>query len=247
MWKVGVVVISIFAIAFALLPVAEFLSWAEFKITPAFAKHSHFVRLKNRAKGQTIYLLGTIHEGHFERGSGYPYEELRSVLQFVKPDLLLVEIRPESLERGKWGEGPPEMPYAMAVAQEAGIRVAGMDFWRADYHPMRNFDEREDRMTELISEAAMTKKVTLVFTGYSHVAGIRHRLAAADFLLDTTFTTQAKIRAFSTPAPGIIPKSYFTAVQEAALRASKHLSDYPPEWAESRFRLLNRLESGQSH
>ena len=240
MKKVAIgLVCSAILLAVLFLPAGELISWAEFRLFPGFAKRAHFLRL--RKSGQTIYLLGTVHGEHFRAGASYPYWELKSALDSLGPKLLLVEIRPLPLGLGLWGEGPPEMPYAVAIARNAGIAVKGMDFWRPHYQPAKDFDDREDHMASLILDGAKGQPVALVLTGFSHVTGLERRLRAAGFARDDSFTSQEKLNVLSRPESDRIPKDYFEAVTQAAERSSQRKSDYPAEWAEYRFGLLKTL------
>jgi len=221
------------------LPLGEFFSYLEFRWIPTYAKQSHFFRLKG-PKSELIYLLGTVHERHFHADGGYPYSEIKSALTAIEPDLLLVEIRPDSINQGFWGEGPPEMPYAVAIANELKIPVRGIDFWRRDYSPMRDFDERENKMSELIVGALGESNTTLILTGYSHISGLRHRLLAQQgFSVDNSFGSSEKLAIFSRAESELIPQNFFDAVSKAIERVSEHRSDYSEEWANGR-RLLSR-------
>ncbi len=158
---------------FRLLPVTELVSFFQFKIMPERAKVAHMARFKRGY--QTITMVGTVHWDHFE-SNRYPIWELLSVIQTLKPPLVLVEIRPEAVDAGQIGEGPIEMPVCLLAARQEGIVVSGMDDWSND------MERREDRMAENILARGSSTRGALVFTGYSHIEGLGRRLAKAGFV-----------------------------------------------------------------
>ena len=42
---------------------------------------------------QRIYLLGTLHHFHEHKDSVYPISDIQSAIEFINPDVLLVETR----------------------------------------------------------------------------------------------------------------------------------------------------------
>lgn len=78
-------------------------------IAPSYARDANFVRF---SKGPVeVFVLGTIHGRHLTTPA-YSLAHLLAVVANMAPDLLLVESRPEELARGRWGDGPIEMPFA---------------------------------------------------------------------------------------------------------------------------------------
>lgn len=240
--KIGMTLAAAILIASLFLPVQEILTWADYKILPAHAKQTNFIRLR-KTSGETVYLLGTVHEQHFQKASRFPYQNLKSALDSISPDVVIVEIRPQSLIQGQWGEGPPEMPYLAALASKSNIPVKGMDYWRADYKSARDMEDRENQMAKLIMESASGFHKALVFTGFSHIDGLKRRLMNQGYSLDSSFSSKEKSFALSQTEPDTIPKIYFEAVSNVILRASQHLSDYSPEWANQRKALLKSLQA----
>lgn len=238
-------IVALVALAGVFLPVGEIVSRLGFKFLPHSAKSAHFFRLRNPNSNTLIYLLGTIHGGHFARATAYPYYALLSALQNTKPNLLLVEIRPQAFAQGLWGEGPPEMPYAVSMAHKMNIPVTGMDYWRPDYTPARDFDDREDHMAKLIVESAKAGQTTLIFAGFSHVRGLKRRLVENGFSIDKSFGKNQKLAVLATEVPHDIPRDYVDAVSKVIDRVKLHQSDYSNEWAENRRILLAELEQRQ--
>ena len=244
---IGVGVATVFVLAGLVLPMGELISWLEFRVWPSYAKASHFRRFRMPHSEGTVYLLGTVHEMHFAEGASYPYWQIKSVIRALSPEEVLVEIRPASLDKELWGEGPPEMPYAVAVSKEAGIAFAGIDFWRPDYISGRDFDEREDRMADLIVKGIGSRKSVLILTGFSHVAGISRRLVASGFQPDFGFSSEEKMELFFRNEDAGIPESYFSAVGKVAALVESKQSDYPPKWASKRQSLLQVLRDRFQH
>ena len=162
----------------AIVPEARTL--ALLQLAPARARDANFVRLA-RPDGPTVYLLGTIHNRHLDTEE-YSLLHVQAVIQHLRPDLLLVESRPEELAKGYLADGPIEMLFANLQAREAGIQVEGMDWWTKEHLGLRSSSEqREDRMAANILARLPERGVVLVLTGISHVAEFVPRLAKAGY------------------------------------------------------------------
>jgi hypothetical protein len=74
-------------------------------------------------------VVGTEHKGHFV-SPGYPLRKLEALLDAYRPDLVLVEIRPEAFALGHYEDGPIEMSYVVLLAKRRGIPVAPIDWYR---------------------------------------------------------------------------------------------------------------------
>jgi hypothetical protein len=219
----------------------EVISWLAFKLAPSRSKLVHFRRLQkdDPAGGfSRIAILGTIHYDHVGSGA-YPLADLRAVIQNLRPDLLLVEIRPESIARGKYGEGPIEMPFAALTALEAGIGVDGMDA------VAQTFEEREDEMVRHLLEKVATRPSVLVLTGYSHVRGFLRRLKAAGYRERAFPNAEKRDSMTQAPGPLVVPPMFETAIRESAREAREGANGYTTSWADKRERLLPVIISKQ--
>jgi hypothetical protein len=78
--------------------------------------------------GVDTMVVATIHGGHFVQPE-YPLATLRAILEAYRPDLVLVEIRPEAFAAGLLADGPPEMTYVTVMARARGVAVAPIDWW----------------------------------------------------------------------------------------------------------------------
>ncbi len=78
-------------------------------------------------------VVGTIDKDHLTQG-GYPLSKLGDVFDAYKPDLVLVQIRPEAYKDNKLEDGPFEMAYVNTIAGSRGIDVEPIDYYKdADY------------------------------------------------------------------------------------------------------------------
>jgi hypothetical protein len=218
-------------LAIACLPLlnGEIQSFLFFKVAPANARDSHFLRLK--AKDQTVYLLGTIHKDHCTSRS-YSLWHIAAVIDHLKPELLLVESRPEELTNDNWADGPIEMPFASLTARSLGIPVDGIDWWqRAGSKPGTSSDEREDHMFQNTLERLPGHRTVLILVGYSHVAELSKRLEQSGYAWDG-FERQEKQSLFSIRGrreafpPGM--KHYLQKYVDAARKGLKQETD--PAW-----------------
>lgn len=99
--------------------------------TPARTEQAlRFVLSKlDKASGPEVMVVGTEHGGHVTE-PGYPMSTLGSILEAYRPDLVLVEIRPEAFAAGRYEDGPIEMSYVTLVAKKHGVAVEPIDWWR---------------------------------------------------------------------------------------------------------------------
>jgi hypothetical protein len=148
-------------------------------LSPKTFRQTKFLRFSGEA-GREVYLLGTLHSRHLTTGD-YSLLHLQAVQAHLKPDLLLVESRPEELARDNWADGPVEMPFASLTARATGVDVAGFDWWSMNADHEINSDRREDRMFENIRKDMASHRRILILTGYGHIEGFARRLAASGY------------------------------------------------------------------
>ena len=207
---IGAILLVLLATTAAILPWRELWSAAQFVIAPEVAKTAHMVRLRN-AERQALTVIGTVHYRHIETTS-YPLWELKAILATLKPTMVFVEERPESIAAGAWGEGPVEMPFCAFVAKEMGIAVRGMDDWSQD------FSTREDKMVVNVLDHLPATGDAVVMTGSSHVPGFTARLTRRGFVLDEWSEderrTALKTTVEHTYPPGLLA-AYLTAIELA--------------------------------
>jgi hypothetical protein len=75
-----------------------------------------------------VFFLGTIHRLHLIT-SEYTLGHVKAAYLAIRPELLLVEIRPEEMALGNLSDGPFEMTYLTVLARKDGIPVEGIDWF----------------------------------------------------------------------------------------------------------------------
>jgi len=172
--------------ALALLAVAALVAWPElrsaalFVVAPRVARDASTVRL---ARGDVqVTLIGTIHGRHLSTPE-YGLAHLKAALVHLKPALVLVEARPDEVARGRWGDGPIEMPFVALWARALSLPVDGIDWWTPrGPGGRRTDDERDDRIFRNLQGRLPAAGAVLVTVGYSHVPEQVARLIAAGFV-----------------------------------------------------------------
>jgi hypothetical protein len=187
----GLLIAGILLIAFN----AELRGMLLLIVAPQYFRETVFLRFANDT-GQDVYLLGTIHSNH-QSTKDYSLLHLQAVLEHLKPDLLLVESRPDELARDNWGDGPIEMPFASLTARAKGVEVQGMDWWVMNDNHQTNSKERENRMFQNILTSLPGHHTVLILTGFSHVEGFRRRFLASGYR-QITFSSSEKQALFDT-------------------------------------------------
>lgn len=76
-----------------------------------------------------VMVVATIHGKHLSQPL-YPLTWLGKIIEERRPDLVLVEIRPEPFAQGLLEDGPIEMAYITQFARSKGIKVDAIDWWR---------------------------------------------------------------------------------------------------------------------
>ncbi len=133
-------------------------------------KEDNLVMFRSQDSQTEYYILGTIHGEHLNTKNNYSIANVQSVIDTVKPDVLLVEIRQETYDNYGVLDGPFEMLYAWSYAETAGIPVKGIDWWHITEDTQSNSTnaERDDHIYEnILAESAEYEKV-LVLCGTAH-------------------------------------------------------------------------------
>lgn len=124
-------------------------------------------------KEQTVYTVGTLHNGHFNREQDYSLKDLESLLNNLNPDYIFIEAREESLEEYDVIDGPIEMIYAYSYGLEHDIPVRLIDYWKIDNNIVTNYsdDFRDNQifynMNEKLKEIEEDKTIVVLY-GASH-------------------------------------------------------------------------------
>lgn len=80
----------------------------------------------------TVYLIGSIHNMHFNPDNHYSINDLLAQIRALKPDWVCGEITPEAFDQSMEGYFPPEAACLAEMATELNYRFAPVD-WRLDY------------------------------------------------------------------------------------------------------------------
>ena len=80
----------------------------------------------------TIYLIGSIHNMHFNPDKHYSINDLLEQIRLLKPDLVCGEITPDAFNQPMEGYFPPEAAFLAEMANELNYRFVPVD-WRLDY------------------------------------------------------------------------------------------------------------------
>jgi|SRR5579872_1580997 len=181
------------------------------RLSPKTFRDDVFLRYAD-AKGGAVYLLGGIHDAHLTTRD-YSLQNVAAAVLHLRPDLLLVEERPEEMARGNWADGPLEAGFASLTAKAAGIPVQGVDWWTMNSSHQVDSDEREARIFANVSAALPGHRTVLVLIGFAHLDALQAKLAAAGYR-QTEFGDADKDRLFDVAgAPATFPPGMTAAVQ----------------------------------
>ena len=175
---VAVGVLVLVAVGFV-LGVEEVRYFVGYRLFPETTRDAAFDKYTT-PKGLTLYHLGTIHGRHLDH-QAYGLGHLQSVVETLRPDLLMVEVLPTEDASGNPASGPIEMPVVTLVAQRAQIPVAGIDWWTEAWLEDRSSADRDDGMFGNLLAALPPTGTVLVLTGYAHLLEFRPRYTAAGF------------------------------------------------------------------
>lgn len=77
-----------------------------------------------------IIFIGTFHHNHGYM-QNYHFGTIKYLLTIAKPDILAVEIRPKDLQAKNYSKTPFDIAKVVIPwAQEHGVRVSGIDYWK---------------------------------------------------------------------------------------------------------------------
>lgn len=131
---------------------------------------------------QQIYFLGTVHTMSLD-SEPYSYLNLKAVIENLKPDVLLIESRPDQLAEGNFADGPTEMLYCHLIADKLHIPVKGVDWWIPDdaNTPDSTNRIRDNSINENILKNVIGYKKVLILMGNAHVSLEQPKLEAVGY------------------------------------------------------------------
>jgi hypothetical protein len=93
---------------------------------------SQEVKQDKRDIAPKVYLIGSIHNMHFNPDNHYSVNDLLSQIQALKADLVCGEITHEAYNQPMEGYFPPEAAFLAEMASESNYRFVPVD-WRLDH------------------------------------------------------------------------------------------------------------------
>lgn len=115
-----------------------------------------------------VFLVGSIHNGHFQESAHYSLQDLRAQVLALDPDLICGEITPEAYQQPLEGYFPPEAAFLDEVARDERRRFAAID-WRMDSARQSEAAAAEPALLKERSKAYADKLASQIkaFTGVS--------------------------------------------------------------------------------
>jgi hypothetical protein len=100
-----------------------------------------------------VYLVGAIHNMHFESKNNYSLIDLQEQILSIRPDVICGEITPEAFDQPMEGYFPPEAAFLAAMAPTWKVRFVPVD-WRMSYILQKKAEAEEpssvaNRVTQL--------------------------------------------------------------------------------------------------
>lgn len=147
-------------------------------------KENNLVLFSNSEKAQQIYILGTIHEYHFNSWLGYSYLDVQNVIHNVQPDLLLLEVDQGAYEQYGVIKSPVEMVPLWCYAEEHDIAVKGVDWFEVteDSRSWTTDETRDDHIFKNTLAAIEDERVVLIILGATHRMEQAKRFEASGYL-----------------------------------------------------------------
>ena len=133
-------------------------------------KENNLVLYINKNNTQKVYILGTIHEYHFEALLNYSYLNVQNVIENIRPDLLLLEVDQEIYNDYGVIKSPVEMIPLWCYASEQGISVKGVDWFEVteNSRSWTTNNERDDHIFDNTMASIGDEPVVLIILGATH-------------------------------------------------------------------------------
>ncbi|MCM1387143.1 MAG: hypothetical protein NC231_07440 [Bacillus sp. (in: Bacteria)] len=126
-------------------------------------------------KEQEVYLLGTIHESHFNKWFHYSMEDVLHVIENVEPDVVYMEAREEYFREYGVVDGPIDMNVVYSYCLDNNITTEMIDWWVVDNNYQSNTTStlRDDNMFNNIKDKLQsldkhTKVLVVCGSGHFH-------------------------------------------------------------------------------
>jgi hypothetical protein len=140
--------------------------------------------------GPAIYLIGSVHDLHFDDRYHYSLVDLAAQVRSLAPEVICGEITPEALGRAMEGNFPPEAAMLAVMARGWHSRFVAAD-WRVSFSQQRQGEQEEaadqSRAAAVEAEQERMKVFYASFAGvslYDSTTGSAQFLAAVDHLFE---------------------------------------------------------------
>ncbi len=162
------------------IPVRPLLTFLQFRLRPDKVRTQQLLKLHNKTSDQTVFLLGTTHQYHYE-DDDYSIWHVKAVVTGVGADAVFIEMMADAVDapdQSRWGEGPVEMPFIAFAAKEAGLPVFGVDHgWDGGWRG------RQDGMYAQVKARLPAYKTALITSGFMHVSQFQRQLEEDGFVV----------------------------------------------------------------
>jgi len=142
-----------------------------------------------------IYLVGSIHDMHFDERYHYSLVDLEKQVQSLAPEVICGEITPQALDRPMEGNFPPEAALLAVLAPQWQARFVAAD-WRVSFKAQRRgeLQEAKDQPRAAAVEAEQKRMQAWFenFAGeslYDLTSGSAEFLARVDHLFEDVVGT----------------------------------------------------------
>jgi hypothetical protein len=194
----------------------------QFRLRPDKLRTQQLIQLRNPTTKQTVFLLGTTHQYHYE-DDDYSIWHVKAVVTGTGVDTVFIEMMKDAVDDGRWGEGPVEMPFIAWAAKEAGIAVHGVDSgWNGGWRG------RQDRMYAQVQAELPKTKRALIAAGFMHVAQFQRQLEADGFLA-VPWSDEEKRAIVDAPVTKTWPPGLEQSLVDAISRARAGQMETDPE------------------
>ncbi len=112
---------------------------------------------QDAAAGQEIFLVGSVHNMHFQERFHYSLVDLEAQVRSLRPDVVCGEIAAEDLDGPMEGNYPPEAAMLAELAPRWGARFIAAD-WRVDHERQARAEAEVGRKKAREIEAAQNKE-----------------------------------------------------------------------------------------
>lgn len=117
-----------------------------------------------------IFLVGSVHNYHFEDRYHYSLIDLQTQVRSLHPDVICGEITPEAFNGAMEGNFPPEAAMFAQMAPGWGVRFSPAD-WRVSFAVQKRGEQQEaEDKVKVAEEATEKSKVMAYYDGFSGVS-----------------------------------------------------------------------------